>query len=222
MSDMAMDGMSHADWSLAGAGAFVALWTVMMAAMMLPAAAPMIVMFASVQTRRTGSEVVSTWIFVSGYLLVWLVAGLLVHIIVQIARDIPPVLSSAPQADWGSIALGFTVIAAGLYQFTPLKRVCLRHCRSPLAFVVQHWRDGKFGSVLMGLQHGTYCLGCCWVLFAVLVVAGTMSVAWMLLLTLFVFAEKVFPHGQRISAAIGIALVVLGILISSGTTLMQI
>jgi predicted metal-binding membrane protein len=181
----------------------------------------MILMFASAPAQRAGPKAVSTWIFVSGYLLVWMAAGLVVYVFVQIARDIPKLLSSADGANSGSIALGFALIAAALYQFTPLKRICLRHCRSPLAFVVQHWRDGKLGALLMGFQHGTYCLGCCWALFVVLVAVGIMSVAWMLLLTLLVFMEKLFPKGERISTGIGIAFIALGLLVANGTISMQ-
>ena len=103
---------------------------------------------------------------------------------------------------------------AGLYQFTPLKRVCLHHCRSPLAFVALYWRDGPLGAVRMGIVHGAFCFGCCWALFAILVVAGMMSLAWMLLLTLVVFVEKVFPHGQRVSAAVGVVLILLGLVVA--------
>jgi predicted metal-binding membrane protein len=103
-----------------------------------------------------------------------------------------------------------------LYQFTPLKRVCLRHCRSPFGFVAQHWRDGWTGALGMGFRHGLYCLACCWALFVVLVVAGMMSIAWMLLLTLIIFIEKVFPHGPRISTAVGAGCIVLGLLLAIG------
>jgi len=108
------------------------------------------------------------------------------------------------------------LIVAGLYQFTPLKRACLGHCRSPLAFLAQHWRPGRFGAVAMGLRHGAYCLGCCWALFAVMAAAGVMSLAWMLLLTLIVFVEKVSPQGERASVAVGIALTALGIMVAFG------
>src|SRR4029077_16671344 len=96
------------------------------------------------------------------------------------------------------------------------KRVCLSHCRSPLAFVARHWRDGCGGALAMGLHHGVYCPGCCWALFAVLVATGVMSLAWMLLLTLVVFVEKVFPHGRRSAPVIGVALVALGLLVAGG------
>ena len=94
-----------------------------------------------------------------------------------------------------------------------LKRICLRQCRSPFGFVAQYWRDGRFGALTMGGRHGLYCLGCCWALFAVLVAAGMTSIAWMLLLTLVIFAEKVLPHGERTSAAVGLGLIALGLIV---------
>ena len=220
LGGMAMGGMSGAGWSLGGAVVFVAVWTVMMAAMMLPAAAPMIVIFASAQARRERDIAIPTWIFTSGYILVWLAAGLLVYILVQIGSDIATRLTLVDRASWAPVALGATVLAAGLYQFTPIKRVCLIHCRSPFAFVAQHWRDGRAGALQMGLRHGAYCLGCCWALFAVMVAAGVMSLAWMLLLTLVVFVEKVLPHGRSAAAVIGVGLIILGLAIASGAASM--
>jgi predicted metal-binding membrane protein len=211
---MAMGGMSAAGWSFGAAVVFVGVWTVMMAAMMLPAAAPMILTFASAQARRDHAVAVPTWIFIAGHLLVWSAAGVVVYILIQFGTDASSYLGSADRATWGPIALATTLVGAGLYQFTPLKRVCLRHCRSPLAFVALHWRDGPLGAVRMGIWHGAYCLGCCWALFAILVVAGIMSLAWMLALTLVVFAEKVFPHGRRVSAMIGFALIALGAVVA--------
>ena len=163
---------------------------------------------------------VPTWIFVAGYILVWMAVGVLVYVLVQIGSEMATSLEPAERARWAPLALGITVAAAGLYQFTPLKRVCLNHCRSPLAFVAQHWRDGRIGALGMGLRHGTYCLGCCWALFAVLVAAGVMSLAWMLLLTLVVFAEKVLPQGRRAAAVTGVALIALGIVVASGAVSM--
>ena len=216
LGGMAMGGMAAAGWSFRGAVVFVALWTVMMAAMMLPAAAPMILIFASAQARRARQAAVPTWVFIAGYLLVWAAAGFLVHGLVQIGSDVATGLTSADRASWAPVALGATLLAAGLYQFTPLKRVCLIHCRSPFAFVAQHWRDGRIGALRMGLRHGGYCLGCCWALFAVMVAAGVMSLAWMLLLTLLVFIEKVLPQGRRAAPVIGFALIILGLMVASG------
>jgi predicted metal-binding membrane protein len=114
------------------------------------------------------------------------------------------------------LTLALVLIEAGLYQFTPLKRVFLTHCRSPVAFFLWHWRDGRVGAIRMGVHHGAYCLGCCWALFAVLLAAGVMNLAWMFLLTLIVFLEKVLPQGQRIAVGIGGAFCLAGVLIAGG------
>ena len=217
MAGMTMGGMSAAGWSLSGAVVFVAIWTVMMAAMMLPAAAPMIMIFASAQARRGQAAFVPAWIFTGGYLLVWLTAGAIVYLIVEFATETAGRLGAIERGAWAPIALGMILIIAGVYQFTPIKRVCLRHCRSPFAFMAMHWRDGRLGAVQMGILHGIFCLGCCWALFAVLAAAGIMSLAWMLALTLVVFAEKILPQGRLISHTIGFALIVLGLAVSVST-----
>jgi predicted metal-binding membrane protein len=188
--------------------------------MMLPAAAPMILIFASAQARRTRDIAVPTWVFVAGYILVWMAVGLLVYVLVQAGSEMAARLSPADRAGWAPLALGATLVAAGLYQFTPLKRVCLSHCRSPFAFVAQHWRDGQLGAFRMGLRHGAYCLSCCWALFAVLAATGMMSLAWMLLLTLVVFAEKALPQGRRTSVVVGGTLIGLGLAVGSGAVSM--
>jgi predicted metal-binding membrane protein len=216
MAGMAMAGMTAAEWSIGGAVIFTAVWTVMMAAMMLPAAAPMVLIFASAQARRGKNAAVSTWIFIAGYILVWAAVGVLVYVVVQAGSDVTTSLASTERSKWAPLALGATLVVAGLYQFTPMKRACLSHCRSPLAFVAQHWRAGRVGALEMGLRHGAYCLGCCWALFAVMTAAGVMSLAWMLLLTLIVFVEKVLPQGRRAGAATGIALTALGIVVVIG------
>ena len=215
MEDMAMDSMA-AGWSFAGLLIFVTVWTIMMVAMMLPAAAPMILIFAAAQARRDRHVAVPTWIFVAGYILVWAAAGLGAYVLDQAFTELLRSHASIDRIAWAPLALGITLILAGLYQFTPLKHVCLRQCRSPWGFVAQYWREGRTGAVNMGVRHGLYCLGCCWALFAVLTAVGMMSIAWMLSLTLVVFAEKVFPYGVRISAAVGVALIVIGLLVASG------
>lgn len=220
MEGMAMAGMPAGGWSLEGAAVFLAVWTLMMAAMMLPAAAPMVFMFAAAQARRAGNVAVPTWIFVAGYLLVWAAAGALVYVLVQAASDLATRLDPPARATWAPLALGATLVGAGIYQFTRLKRVCLNHCRSPLAFVARHWRDGRMGALGMGVRHGLYCFGCCWALFAVLVAAGVMSLAWMLLLTLVVFVEKLLPGGRLIDAASGVILLALGVAVASGISAM--
>lgn len=191
---MAIGGVAAIGWFFKNAVVFVVVWTVMM----LPAAAPMIFMFASAQARRERQVAAPTCVFVAGYFLVLAGAGIVVYVLVQIGSEVPTSLAPTQRTEWAPLALGATLAAAGLYQFTPIKRVCLRHCRSPLAFITQHWRHGPAEALIMGLKHGTYCFGCCWSLFAVLVAAGVMSLAWMLLLTLVVFVEKMLPQGRRV------------------------
>jgi predicted metal-binding membrane protein len=215
---MAAEGMAGAGWSVAGLVTFVVAWAVMMAAMMFPAAAPMVLLYRTIATQRraSGAAFVPTWVFVAGYLLVWTGVGVITWVLVQWLSDLVGHLGAEQRATWTPLALGAVLIVAGLYQLTPLKRVCLEHCRSPFAFVMQHWRDGTSGALRMGIVHGAYCLGCCWALFAVLVAAGVMSLAWMLLLTLVVFAEKVLPGGRRTSQVVGIGFLVLGISVIVG------
>jgi predicted metal-binding membrane protein len=188
----------------------------MMVAMMLPAAAPMILIFAAAQARRDRYVAVPTWIFVTGYILVWAAAGLGAYVLDRAFTELLSSYPSTARVSWTPLMLGITLILAGLYQFTPLKHVCLRQCRSPWGFVAQYWREGRTGAIKMGVRHGLYCLGCCWALFAVLTAVGMMSFAWMLSLTLVVFAEKVIPFGVRISAVVGVGLIALGLLIASG------
>jgi predicted metal-binding membrane protein len=155
-------------------------------------------------------------VFIVGYLLVWTTIGGITWILVQVASDVAGQLGTANRQTWAPLALGSVLGLAGLYQLTPLKRVCLDHCRSPFGFVMTHWREGYGGALQMGLIHSLYCLGCCWALFAVLVAAGGMSLVWMLLLTLVVFAEEVLPVGPRVAQATGLALLVLGAVITAG------
>jgi len=178
----------------------------------------MLLLFRTVTTQRhagTGAFV-PTWVFAAGYLLVWAVVGVLTWVLIQVLSEVAGRLGAVERATSAPMALGAVLIGAGLYQLTPLKQVCLDHCRSPVAFVMQHWRSGSGGALRMGIVHGLYCLGCCWALFAVLVAAGVMSLAWMLLLTLVVFAEKVLPGGQRTSQVVGIAFLVLGLGVLAG------
>ncbi len=214
-----MTGMADG-WTWAGFTTFLVAWAVMMAAMMFPAAAPMLLLFrrVSIQQRTNGIGFVPTWVFATGYLLVWTAIGVQTWLLVRLANDVAGRLADAERATWAPLALGATLVAAGLYQLTPLKRVCLDQCRTPLDFVMTHWREGAGGALRMGVMHGAYCLGCCWALFAVLVAAGVMSLAWMLLLTLVIFAEKVLPLGRRAPQAVGAALLLLGVLVATGAT----
>jgi predicted metal-binding membrane protein len=154
-----------------------------------------------------------TGCFVSGYLGVWIAFGLLAYAIYRaVAAFGPGALAWDRRGPW---IAGAAVIAAGAYQLTPLKRACLRHCRSPLHFLLARWRPGRLGALRMGATHGAYCTGCCWALMLVLFAVGVMSVFWMLVVTGIVFAEKVLPAGERLSRALAVALVALGLWIAS-------
>lgn len=207
--DMAMPQM-HA-W---GAGTFAfmfAMWAVMMVAMMLPSAAPMILTFAAVQRHRQaqGGAFVPTGVFVSGYLIVWGLFSLLATS-AQYGLERAALLSPMMQATapWLGAAL---LVGAGLFQFAPLKDACLAKCRTPMGFIMTEWRDGARGALVMGLRHGAFCAGCCWALMALLFVGGVMNLLWVACLALFVLIEKVVPAGGRLGKAGGIVLVVWGL-----------
>jgi len=195
------------------AAAFLAMWVVMMVAMMFPAAAPMIMTFHRIQSgrRERGEGFVPTWLFVGGYLLVWSLAGVVAYLGAVAAEAIAARWQlSAPAA--ARIA-GVLLVAAGLYQLTPLKNVCLSKCRSPLGFILTSWRNGAGGALRMGLVHGIYCLGCCWLLFAVLFPLGIMNIAAMTMLTLVVFAEKSLPWERTAVYGVAAALIAYGLLV---------
>jgi predicted metal-binding membrane protein len=193
---------------------FMAMWVAMMAAMMFPTAAPMTLMFARLQSSRrtSGKPYVPTAFFVTSYLALWVAAGALAFLaatlIGRVADQSPWLLANGPRITGGIIIL------AGLYQLSPLKAVCLRTCRSPLSFILNHWRDGRRGSMVMGVQHAAYCLGCCWLLFVLLFPLGIMNLAAMGVITAFIFAEKSAPWGMRIANGLGVALVVFGIVVA--------
>lgn len=220
LASTSMSGMSGMGWTWEAFLTFIIAWAVMMAAMMFPSVAPMLLLFHAMATRRkaAGTAFVPTWIFALGYLGVWAVIGVAIWALIQIASDFVSRLSGAGRETWAPIALGTVLILAGIYQFTPLKRVCLRQCQSPLGFVMTHWRDGHRGALHMGVIHGAYCLGCCWALFGVLVATGVMSLAWMLLLTLVVAAEKLLPPGPRLPQVIGTGFLLAGVLVATGAT----
>jgi len=196
-----------------GAALFLSIWVVMMVAMMFPTAAPMILMFARVQRdkQRNGRAFVPTWVFVSAYLLLWTLFGGLAYAGAAwaegLAQQVPWVMVNAARIGGGVLVL------AGLYQLTPLKRACLAKCRTPLDFVLSSWRDGYKGPFRMGLEHGVYCLGCCWLLFVLFFPLGMMNLAALALVTLLIFAEKSLPLGQRIVQLAAIGLIAYGIVV---------
>jgi predicted metal-binding membrane protein len=178
---------------------FLAAWTVMMVAMMLPSSAPMFLLYRlSVSDGPRGE--LRTLAFGAGYLLVWALIGA----IVLIAQR---VLDTVLDPSLRSLGVAAVLVAAGVYQFTPLKATCLRACQTPADFLVRHWHGGTLGPLRLGIDHGLYCLGCCWALMAVLVAAGGMGLAWVALIALIVLVEKLAPQATWFSRAVGVAFV---------------
>jgi predicted metal-binding membrane protein len=212
-----MDGwlMEPAQWSIGYALLMFSMWWVMMVAMMLPSAAPMLLLFARLngQDRSAGAPLSSTGLFTAGYLLVWVgfsVAAVALQWALETARLLSPMLETT------TVWLGAGIlIAAGLWQLSPMKGVCLRNCRTPFGFLIGHWRPGNWGALRMGLEHGAWCLGCCWALMTLLFFGGVMNLYWIVGVAVFVLLEKVIPLGQWLGRAIGIVLVGWGLLLLS-------
>ena len=206
--DLAMPQL-HA-WSAATFAFMLVMWAVMMVAMMLPSAAPMILTFAAVQRHRQaqGGAFIPTGVFLAGYLIVWALFSLLATT-AQYGLERAALLSPMMQttAPWLGAAL---LVGAGVFQFAPLKDACLAKCRSPMGFIMTEWRDGVRGALVMGLRHGTFCAGCCWALMALLFVGGVMNLLWVAFIALFVLIEKVVPAGGRLGKVGGVVLVAWG------------
>ncbi|WFP77051.1 DUF2182 domain-containing protein [Mesorhizobium sp. WSM4906] len=189
---------------------FLAVWMIMMVAMMFPTAAPMILTFHQVQAgkRGRGETFVSTWVFAAGYMLIWGAMGVLAFAGAAGSEVLAAYvgLSTATAARIG----GALLMAGGAYQLSPLKYLCLAKCRTPVGFILTSWRDGQWGAVRMGVQHGLFCLGCCWLLFLALFPIGIMNLAAMAVVTLLIFAEKTLPSGERIAKVSGVALLLYG------------
>ncbi|MFO1159529.1 MAG: DUF2182 domain-containing protein [Reyranellaceae bacterium] len=189
----------------------LAMWWVMMIGMMLPSAAPMILTFAAINLakRKRGQPYVPTALFAAGYLLAW--GGFSVAAtLAQAGLERLGLLAPMAMKTTSPLLAGGLLIAAGLYQVTPIKEVCLSHCRSPFDFVVNHWRDGAAGALRMGWSHGLYCLGCCWILMALLLVVGAMDLLWVAGFAALVLVEKLVPAGLWIARAGGAVLVAWG------------
>ena len=201
---------------LGGLGFWLTAWVVMMAAMMFPSIAPMVVMYARIEEgkRRKGqpTQAGATATFVGGYLLTWAAAGLFAYAIFEIARSLD--LGFLAWDSDGPYVAGGVIVAAAVYQLTPLKDVCLRHCRSPLTFVLMHWRPGRIGALRMGMEHGGWCVGCCWGLMAALFALGVMSIGWMVLIAALIALEKLLPWKAVANRSVAILLAVLGLTVA--------
>ena len=211
MADMAMD--MPMPWSPFYAALVFVMWWVMMIAMMVPSAAPTILLFTTIRRKQATSVNPSpeAWLFLGGYLLVW--AGFsLFAILTQWGLERVGLLSMA-MASTSPVLGGVILLAAGLYQFTPVKYACLRYCQSPVLFLSRYWQPGAGGALRMGLRHGGYCLGCCWFLMALLFVSGVMNFVWIAGIALYVACEKLLPHGRAFSRAAGVALSASGVFV---------
>jgi len=202
-------------WGVADVFFTFAMWAVMMAGMMTASAAPVVLLFAGIH-RGLGAPRAPRAVFAfgAGYLLVWTgfsaVAALAQWALHQAAMLSPAMTTSSARLG------GAILMAAGAYQLTPFKGACLRHCRSPLGFLMSHWRDGTAGALRMGIDHGTYCLGCCWALMGVLFVVGVMNLVWVAAMTIFVLVEKVGPAGALVARVAGVAMIAAGALVWKG------
>lgn len=215
-----MRGMSMEDmgtmmapaWTTTDLGLRIAMWVAMMIGMMVPTAAPVALVYAAVarKAREQQSSLPPTSVFVAGYVLIWSLFSVGAAL-GQRALDQASLLSSAMASNNARLG-GALLLAAGVYQLTPLKQSCLRHCRSPADFLSHHWRGGgTVGALRLGVRHGIYCLGCCWVLMGLLFVVGVMNLAWVAVIAAFVLVEKTLPFGRLGGGVAGIGLIALGV-----------
>jgi predicted metal-binding membrane protein len=191
---------------LGSLGWFLGIWLTMTAAMMLPSSAPMVLAYVRASPNARGGS------FVLGYLLAWTAYGLVAYAAFRLLAG-----AGFRWLEWhrgGAYMAGAAIAAAGLYQLSPLKRACLRHCRGPLRYVVYGWREGRSGALRMGAEHGLFCVGCCWGLMVALFALGVMSLFWTAVVAAAIFAEKVLPRGERLAAGLALVLVALGLLVA--------
>jgi predicted metal-binding membrane protein len=214
--------LDHGDWTQAGYAAslcqslpaghwllpltlYAGGWLLMSAAMMLPTALPLVAAFRRM-VRRRGDRARLVGLLIGGYLAVWFGFGVAAH---ALDAGVHAVATRSTWLTFNGWAIGAMVIAlAGLFQFSALKDFCLERCRAPLGFILRHWRGRAWGrqSLALGVNHGLYCVGCCWALMLLMFVVGTASVGWMLVLGAVMAAEKALPFGRRLSHPIGLVL----------------
>ena len=219
MPGMDMGGMDHSGmlmihpWTAADFVLMFLMWAVMMVGMMVPTAIPMTLIYAAVARKAEAQRtpVAPAFVFVGGYIAMWTIfsvgATLAQWGLDQAALLSPMLVTTSPALGAGLL------IAAGVYQLTPAKNACLAHCRTPVHFISKHWRKGAAGAFRMGLEHGAFCLGCCWALMLLLFFGGVMNLLWIAGITLFVLLEKVIPHGVGGGKLAGVAMIVAGIVV---------
>lgn len=212
MSGMSMDGgMAPApSWSVMRFALTFSMWWVMMVAMMLPSAAPAILLYArAVAYGRRGETRPPTESFLAGYLLAWglfSLAATATQLLLEGSGLLDPIAMTLGSRRLSAVLL----LLAGAYQLSPVKDMCLRHCRNPARFLSEHYRPGRVGALRMGVVHGFYCVGCCWLLMVLLFVGGVMNLVWIALLTVMVALEKLLPFGRAIALGAGVGCLALG------------
>jgi len=210
LGGMPMGMMNLQPWTPAHFGMMFAMWAIMMVGMMLPSATPTTLVYTAVarKAEREGTPVAPVSAFVLGYLFMWTLFSLGATVAqwgLEEAALLSPMMVSTSPALGGALLVG-----AGIYQLTPWKDACLEHCRSPAHFIAEHWRPGTAGAFRMGVEHGAFCLGCCWVLMGLLFFGGVMNLLWIAAITLFVLIEKVMPFGAGGGRWAGIGMIVAG------------
>ena len=203
-------------WTATEFGVILLIWAVMMVAMMVPTAAPMTLVYAAVARKaaREDHPVAPTFVFVAGYLAIWILFSVAATAaqsgLDQLALLSPAMVSASP------VLGGGLLIGAGVYELTPYKQTCLAHCRAPAHFISQRWRGGFAGAFRMGLELGTYCLGCCWILMGLLFVGGVMNLLWIAAIAVFILLEKTLPFAETGLRAVGAAMILVGLLSLTG------
>jgi predicted metal-binding membrane protein len=192
----------------------IVMWWVMMIAMMTPSAAPTILLYARIhrfalESNEHADKLATTGAFAAGYLLAWL-AFAFAATALQWALERSGLVSMMMMGSRSRVLSAATLIAAGLYQWSPLKNACLAHCRAPASFLSRHWRPRVVGALRLGAMHGVYCIGCCWMLMALLFVGGVMNLVWVVALAVLVLVEKALPPGPWVGRVAGAALIVWG------------
>ena len=199
--------------ALGSLGFYLTVWVVMMAAMMFPSVAPTVLMYDRLReghrARGRGAAADATALFVAGYLLVWTLAGLGAYAVFELVRAIDPPFLAWDEA--GRYVTAGVIVAAAIYQVTPLKQACLVKCRSPMMFLAERWRHGRAGGLELGARHGAWCLGCCWALMAALFAVGVMSLGSMALIAAFIAAEKLLPWPVAARRTVAVLLLLLGL-----------
>jgi predicted metal-binding membrane protein len=217
VTDERMAGMDMGPGTDPGTlGFWITAWVVMMAAMMFPSIAPMVLMHFRIQEAKRekgqGASRGATLVFVGGYLLVWSGAGLVGYAALWAGHEVSPAFLAWDEA--GPYVAGAVIFAGGVYQLTPFKDACLSRCRSPFEFLLSAWKPGRLGALRMGVEHGAWCVGCCWALMASLIALGVMSVGWMVFIAALIALEKLLPWKAVANRSIAILLATLGLAVA--------